>query len=173
MPEDKGLWREVWEHLSPTSVYYRFFTQKKGFTEAEVKYFTEPDFVNHVALIALIEEQGRLTPVAVARYIVNGSTGKNAPLSPAQRKSSDSSTRSATAEVALAVDDEYQGLGIGTQLLRHLGIIAKASGLRRLNAVVMSENRKMIEVFEHCGLPMKSHFTDAGICNVTLSLLDD
>ena len=40
---------------SPESLYRRFFHVKRGFTEQEVAYFLNIDFVDHVALVAVVE----------------------------------------------------------------------------------------------------------------------
>ena len=81
---------------SPESLYRRFFTVKRGFTEREVAYFLNIDFVDHVALVAVVEEASRPVIVGGARYIV---------MQPGK------------AEVAFAVIDEYQGRGIGAALM--------------------------------------------------------
>ncbi len=57
----------------------------------------------------------------------------------------------ATAEVAFAVADDLQGRGVGTRLLEQLAALAGAAGVERFVAVVMSENRPMLKVFEDAG----------------------
>ena len=56
------------------------------------------------------------------------------------------------AEVAFAVADSMQAHGIATTLLAHLAEAAEAAGYHRLEAVVMPENHRMIEVFRESGL---------------------
>ena len=58
---------------------------------------------------------------------------------------------SGEAEFAFMVVDHYQGIGIGTALLRHLVTIARDSGLRELTADVLSENIPMLKIFERSG----------------------
>ena len=89
------------------------------------------DFVNQVALIALIDEDGRSVIAGGGRYIV---------VQPGQ------------AEVAFVVVDEYQGRGIGRALMRHLTSIARAAGLRTLIADVLLENAPMLQLFKTSGL---------------------
>jgi GNAT superfamily N-acetyltransferase len=152
-PEDKPLWKDIWQHMSPTSVYYRFFTPKKAISEQEVAYFTELDFVTHVGLIALVHNpyMPNPDPAAAARYHV-------------------SEKRTDSAEIAFGVEDIYHGLGLGTLLLKHLAIIAKKAGIKQFKAYVLAENSKMLEVFENCGLPMKKSISDFTMWEVTLDL---
>ena len=151
--EDKPLWKDIWEHMSPTSVYYRFFTPKKAISEQEVAYFTELDFVTHVGLIALVHNpyMPNEDPAAAARYHV-------------------SDKQQESAEIAFGVEDIYHGLGLGTLLLKHLAIIARQSGIKEFKAYVLAENSKMLEVFENCGLPMSKSLADFTMWEVTLDL---
>jgi RimJ/RimL family protein N-acetyltransferase len=91
------------------------------------------DFVNHVALVALIDEEGRSVIAGGGRYIA---------VQPGQ------------AEVAFVVVDEYQGRGIGGALMRHLTSIACAAGLRTFIAEALSENTPMLRLFKTSGLPL-------------------
>jgi RimJ/RimL family protein N-acetyltransferase len=115
---------------SPQSLYRRFFGPKRDFTEKEIAYFVNVDFVNHVALVAVVAEDGRPAIIGGARYIV---------VEPGQ------------AEVAFAVVDAYQGQGLGTLLMRHLAALARATGLRQLVAEVLPENASMLKVFAKSG----------------------
>jgi RimJ/RimL family protein N-acetyltransferase len=107
------------------------------------------DFINHVALVAVVEEGERSVIVGGGRYII---------VQPGQ------------AEVAFAVVDEYQGQGIGAALMRHLAAIARGAGLRRLMAEVLPENTPMLKVFEKCGLPFNTT-REAGVVHVALELV--
>ncbi len=112
---------------STESLYRRFFTVRRQFSEAETSFFLSVDFVSHVALVAVIEEGGKPTIVGGGRYVV---------IKPGQ------------AEVAFAVIDQFQGQGIGTALLRHLSSLAREAGLREFVAEVLPENAAMLKVFE-------------------------
>jgi GNAT superfamily N-acetyltransferase len=136
-------------HFSAQTLYRRFFTLKRGFTEQEVDYFLDVDFIKHVALVATLKEkelQSRI--VGGARYIL---------------------TQPGRAEVAFAVLDAYQGQGIGRALMRHLSRIARAAGLEQLDAEVLPENLAMLKIFQGCGLPMHST-RDAGVVHVSMLL---
>ena len=129
--------REAVHRLSAESLYSRFFGVKHGLSQAELVYFTEVDFVDHVALVAFLREDDADLLVGGGRYIV------------CEREPR------VTAELSFAVDDSHQGLGIATALLGHLTRIARVAGVAELRAIVLAENRKMLEVFSHSRLPQK------------------
>jgi ribosomal protein S18 acetylase RimI-like enzyme len=134
--------------FSAQSLYRRFFSLKRGFTQEEVDYFVDVDFIKHVALVATLDESGRGIIVGGARYI---------------------SIAPGTAEVAFAVMDAYQGQGIGSALMRHLCRIGRAAGLAQLNAEVLAENQAMLKVFQNSGLPITAAH-DAGVVHVAMVL---
>jgi acetate---CoA ligase (ADP-forming) len=55
------------------------------------------------------------------------------------------------AEVAFAVEDPFQGRGVGTRLLEQLAGVAADAGIETFVAEVMAENRGMLNVFEDAG----------------------
>jgi acetate---CoA ligase (ADP-forming) len=62
--------------------------------------------------------------------------------------------RSPVAEVAFTVADAFQGRGLGTLLLAHLAEHAHAAGVEELDAEVMADNRRMIDMFRDSGFPV-------------------
>jgi len=130
-PQDRdGLMAAV-DRTSSDSLYRRFFAVRRHFTETEESFYLNVDFVSHVALIAVADENGQPIIIGGGRYI----TGE-----PGQ------------AEVAFTVVDKYQGRGLGAALLRHLAVIARQAGLLELIAYVLPDNRAMLKVFEKSGL---------------------
>jgi ribosomal protein S18 acetylase RimI-like enzyme len=73
------------------------------------------------------------------------------------------------AEVAFVVVDQYQGLGIGAALMRHLATIARAAGLEELIAEVLADNTSMLKVFQKSGLRIDTTH-EAGVVHVALQL---
>ena len=65
-----------------------------------------------------------------------------------------------TAEVAMAVDDKFQGKGIGTLLLERLTVLAVANGFVRFRATTRAENRPMLDVFRNSGFECHTHLDD-------------
>ena len=151
-PDDKPALLDGLRRLSAESAYARFFQLKRKATPNELTYFTEVDFASHVAIVGILE--GASSVVGAGRYIVcEDVEGMRA------------------AEIAFAVDDAHQGLGIGTTLLCHLVKIARAAGVSEFRASVLSDNHKMLRVLAHSGLP-QSHTSDGDVVEVRLSLAE-
>lgn len=125
-PDDEADMLAAIERTGPQSLQSRFFVMKRHFSEKERAFFLDVDFSNHVALAALVEEQGRPAIVGGGRYVV---------------------TDPGRAEMAFVVVDAWQGRGIGTLLLRHLIAIAREHGMRELTAEVLADNASMRKVF--------------------------
>lgn len=136
-PHDREAIIEGMKRLSPESLFFRFMAVRHQLSEKEISYFTELDFVNHVGLVATLEVDGVETQVGGGRYIVV-----------------DPDAEVRHAELAFIVDDAYHGLGIGTHLFHHLEKLAKLQGISYFDADVHLANKKMIDVFNHLGLPI-------------------
>jgi acetyl coenzyme A synthetase (ADP forming)-like protein len=67
------------------------------------------------------------------------------------------------AEVAFAVADELQSMGIATTLLAHLAEAAEEGGIRWFEAEVLPENHRMVEVFRESGFAVRSHSVPGAI----------
>jgi RimJ/RimL family protein N-acetyltransferase len=67
------------------------------------------------------------------------------------------------------VEEDYQGQGIASRILKHLIHIAREKGVSRFEAEVLAENRAMLAVFARSGLPMKKSLEE-GAVHVSLSL---
>jgi acyl-CoA synthetase (NDP forming) len=70
------------------------------------------------------------------------------------------------AEVAFTVEDAYQGRGIGTLLLEHLAEVGRASGVGQIDADVMADNSRMLQVFAESGFVVKETL-EARVFHVT------
>jgi RimJ/RimL family protein N-acetyltransferase len=147
-PDDRTQLTAAVARTSAQSLYRRFFEIKSHFTESEIEFFLNVDFVKHVALVAVVEENGRPVVIAGARYIV---------------------VQSGKAEMAFALIDEYQGRGIGRALLHHIAAIASHAGLEELIAEVLPDNIPMLKVFETSGFPMRTK-REAQVVHVSLRL---
>jgi GNAT superfamily N-acetyltransferase len=124
-PEDKQLLLEGFHRLSPESRYRRFFSYKDTLNEAELKYLTEVDGVDHVAVGAMVTgPDGRDLGAGVARYI---------------RTQDDPDV----AEAAVAVIDDLHGKGLGRMLLERLMTAALERGITHFRCDVLASNDTM------------------------------
>lgn len=80
------------------------------------------------------------------------------------------SSEEATAEIALAVDDEFRGRGLATLLLERLAILAARHGFLKFKGVTHVDNQAMIEVFRRSGFPLREK-REKGIVEVDLSVV--
>jgi GNAT superfamily N-acetyltransferase len=149
-PDDKNALREAFYELSRESVRFRFFQMKHSLSDQELEYFTEIDFLTHVALgIGLLEEED-IIPIGIGRYIVDQSDPTKA-------------------EIAFTVDDAYQGFGVGSLLLKHLSRIAKVKGVEEFHASVLETNEKMIRVLRRSEVSKKES-QESGLIDFSLRL---
>ena len=146
--EDREGMRAAITRSSSASLHRRFFAVRREFSEKETDYFLDIDFVNHVALVVVANDGGEPTIVGGGRYVV---------VQPGQ------------AEVAFAIIDAYQGLGVGSALMRHLATLGREAGLHEFTAEVLSDNVPMLNVFERSGLTMSTE-RDGTVMHVTLRL---
>jgi SAM-dependent methyltransferase/RimJ/RimL family protein N-acetyltransferase len=116
---DAPLLADGFARLSAKSRQMRFLTAKKELSAAELRYFTDVDHHDHEALGALNHADGR--GVGIARYI---------------RSAEDPQA----AEIAVTVVDEWQGRGLGTELVAQLSDRARHQGIRRFTALVAADN---------------------------------
>lgn len=73
------------------------------------------------------------------------------------------------AEIAFTVEEDYQGQGMASLLMRHIIRIAHENNLTHLIADVLVRNLPMLAVFKHSGLPVTTQ-REGGVIHVTLSL---
>jgi RimJ/RimL family protein N-acetyltransferase len=116
---DAPLLADGFTRLSATSRWMRFLTPKKELSPAELRYFTDLDHHDHEALGALDHGNGR--GVGIARYI---------------RHAGDPYA----ADIAVTIVDDWQGRGLGTELLARLSDRARQEGIHRFTALVAAEN---------------------------------
>ena len=119
---DVPLLADGFARLSAQSRQMRFLTPKKELSRAELRYFTDVDHHDHEALGALNHADGR--GVGIARYIRHAEDPQ-------------------AAEIAVTIVDDWQGRGLGNQLLSQLSDRARQEGIHRFTALVAHDNMAM------------------------------
>jgi RimJ/RimL family protein N-acetyltransferase len=148
-PSDKGIIGKAWLQLSEESQRRRFLAPKPVLTKSDLRYLTEIDGHDHVALIAVrLNQPNRL--VGVARYV---------------RLLHDPET----AEVAVTVADPMQGMGVGKQLGVLLADEARGRGIRRFSASILTDNRPALRLMAAMSDRLESS-TDRGVSDLVADL---
>ena len=111
----------LFEQLGEASRRSRFHGPKPCLSRSELRLLASVD-ETHYALVAQFEDDPQ--PIAIARLVRDGDE----------------------AEVAFAVADEYQNRGIGSALTAQLLADARASGIRKITALVGGDNSAAIHV---------------------------
>nr|WP_234712945.1 GNAT family N-acetyltransferase [Mycolicibacterium komanii] len=127
-PSDTDRVIGLYQSLDADERYLRFFTMNS--TELPVGARMLTDRCDTQCAIGCFESD-RL--IGVANYVVSNTSNE--------------------AEMAIAVAHGHHMRGVGTLLLRRLGVIAKDSGLHFLVAQVLTVNRPMLEVLSESGWP--------------------
>ena len=146
-PADAALVADGFTRLSPRSRQMRFLTRKKGLSDAELRYFTDVDHHDHEALAALNHADGR--GVGIARYI---------------RHADDPHA----AEVAITIVDDWQGRGLGTELMARLSDRARREGIHRFTALVAEDNTAMARLLRNMNASLVDRSHGAAEYEVTL-----
>jgi GNAT superfamily N-acetyltransferase len=132
-PGDKAELQAGFERMSRESRYRRFFTAMSRLSDRQLVYFTEIDYVDHFAWVALaVDRPPAEAGMGVARYI---------------RLHDDPEA----ADIAVAVVDEYHGLGLGSVLLEALVDVARDNGIQRFVGHVLADNAPMIGLLHKAG----------------------
>ncbi len=142
-PEDADIEQEFVRNLSPEAKYYRFMQTIDELTPKMLVRFTQLDYSREMALIAVIEENGRRVQLGVARYTTN----------PDGR----------SCEFALAVSDRRRRMGIGSQLMEALMEAARSQGIRVIEGEVLADNQRMLSLMRRLGFSVRPSPEDPGI----------
>jgi GNAT superfamily N-acetyltransferase len=148
VPDDRDELTRFFHRLSRESLRRRFF----GPVEPSARLldtFCASSHPEHAAtLVAFLAIDGETRAVAVASYF---------------------RIDAATAEIAFAVEDRFQGHGLGTMLLDRLAALARARGFTQFAAVTLPDNARMLDMFRDSGFEVQLK-PERGCITVQLSL---
>ncbi|HEY5530878.1 MAG TPA: GNAT family N-acetyltransferase [Candidatus Anoxymicrobiaceae bacterium] len=145
---DESFVKDFFYSLSDKSNYRRFIMLRRYLPHEILQRYIAVDYTKQMVILATIPDGEKELVVGVGQYVID------------QEKR--------TAEIALAVRDEYQARGIGSELLAYLSQIAKSRGLTGFTAEVLGENQPVLNLLEKSGLGFKKSFSDGvGYVNAT------
>jgi acetyltransferase len=135
-PEDEPLLVAFHTTLSEQSVYLRYFSPLRLSQRVAHERLTRMCFVDYDRQMALVVEHrdvqtGQRQILGVGRLIkLHGAN---------------------EAEYAMLVSDQWQGQGMGTELLRRLIQVGRDEGLSRITAEILPDNRIMQQISQRLG----------------------
>jgi acetyltransferase len=139
-PEDEPLMARFHATLSERSVYLRYFHMLPLETRIAHERLTRICFSDHDHGVALVAERR------------NPATGEREILGVGRLVKADQANE---AEFAVLISDEFQGHGLGMELVKRLLEIARSAGFGRLTADILGENRQMVEICRHLGFQLR------------------
>jgi RimJ/RimL family protein N-acetyltransferase len=149
--DDKRFLEDGLRQLSDESVHRRFLSPKRSFSRAELRYLTEVDGRDHVALVAEYPGEPVRRLIAVGRFV---------------RLTQNPDA----AEVAIVVSDDWQRRGVGSLFAERLAAEARRLGVKRFTATMATENvaahKLMARLTEH----LDEHYAGSGISDVVMDL---
>ncbi len=133
-PEDRNYLVLGLGRMSLETRYNRFHNARTEFSEQELDFLVHCDGKNHIALVAMpLGHDGQeCDGVGVTRFY---------------RDSGDPEW----GEVAIVIIDEWQGMGIGNELLRSLADACRATGVVGWRANIKPDNERAIRLFSEVG----------------------
>jgi RimJ/RimL family protein N-acetyltransferase len=149
---DAPLLADGFARLSARSRRMRFLGTKTTLSAAELRYFTDVDHYDHEALGALGPADGR--GVGIARYIRDPDDPR-------------------AAEIALTIADDWQGRGLGTELLVRLSDRARQAGIGRFTATVSADNAAMTRLLWKMGAELTGRSRGTVDYEVALQPVDE
>ena len=149
---DAPLLADGFARLSARSRRMRFLGTKTTLSAAELRYLTDVDHYDHEALGALSPADGR--GAGIARYIRDPDDPR-------------------AAEIAVTIADDWQGRGLGTELLARLSDRARQAGIGRFTATVAADNVAMTRLLWKMGAELTGRSRGTVDYEVALEAVDD
>jgi acetyltransferase len=145
-PEDEPLLVQFHKTLSEESVYFRYFHLIKLSQRVAHERLTRICFIDYDREMALVAER-KDPQTGVPEILAVGRLSK--------LHGTDE------AEFALLVSDQYQGLGLGTELLQRLLQVGRQEQIQRINATILFDNHAMQHICEKLGFHLHASIAES------------
>jgi acetyltransferase len=149
-PEDAEMEAKFVRELSNEAKYFRFMNSFHELSQEMLVRFTQIDYHNEMALIAVKTDSQGEEQIGVARYSTN--------------------VDKTSCEFALVVSDKWQSRGIAHHLMKDLMEIARDRNLETMEGQVLRENSKMLELVASLGFQVRNDAEDNTIKQVEARL---
>jgi len=149
-PEDAEIEQQFIRSLSAKSKYFRFMNTIQELSLEMLVRFTQIDYHDEMALIAVKPDGDNEEEIGVVRYMTN-----------LDKKS---------CEFALVVSDKWQGRGIAHHLMQKLIEVARDRGLEMMEGQVLGNNIKMLALMTSLNFRINYDPSDTALKLVQLRL---
>lgn len=156
-PDDAERLQHFHRHLSPDTIRFRYFVFRPELSLEEARRLCDLDGRLRMAFVAtVLETDGQSTSkeiIGVARY------DATEPAKPGD------------SEFAIVLRDDYQGRGLGKELLLRLAEYARAHGLRTMSGTLLSGNLRMLRFLQSSGYPLELEYKGSDELEFSLDLV--
>lgn len=135
LPTDENLIVDLFNKLNSDSIYLRFLRPLNALPEDMLFQLTHIDYARNFALVAVIQENGKDSIIAVARYGYDPEEN--------------------ITDFAIVVRDDWQRYGLGKSLLVKIFALGKEHGISRFVSIIDSTNKIMKQVLRKSGYTVK------------------
>jgi acetyl coenzyme A synthetase (ADP forming)-like protein len=146
---DVPLWLAFISRVSTHTKYIRFHNVPKEMSKEDAIRYCTVDYNTSFAYVAEIGKGQDREIIAIARYH----------RLPNKR----------SADVAFAIEDAYQNIGLGTKLIEALVNVARENDISIFEADVLGQNLQMREAFRDYGFHVSNNLKE-GVCHVTFPI---
>lgn len=139
-PTDESMLKEMFYSLSRKTIFQRFMHTQTAMPHPELQKHVNVDYRNEMMFVALVQEEDAVRMIAIGDYSRDPATNM--------------------ADCAFLVHDDFQGKGLGTQLLRMLMNHARHQSIKGFTADVLANNKHMLHIFNKSGCAVRTTFED-------------
>lgn len=133
-PADGPLLLDLFQKLSPETIYFRFLTHLDRLQPELLKHLVEIDYETHFTIVAVIEDEGMETIIGTCRYITT--------------------KKMEHAELTIVLKDDWQRRGLGKMMAARVVNIARSKGISSIEIHFDYRNEGMKVLFASLGYPV-------------------
>ncbi len=147
---DEDKVRDFFHSLSDRNIYLRYFRQLRSLPHQVLQGFVDIDYSRNMSLVVINSASKAQEIVGIGQWVMD--ENDNIP------------------DLAFQIQDDWQGHGLGSYLMKRLIEIAQSYQITHLKADVLAENTPMLRVFEHIDYPITKK-AEFGVITLVIEIL--